>query len=92
MAFPKTLSICSTLLLILLVLVFLVSITILIIIDIGARRTVRDLSQRFIEQTADQAQAELQHFFGSIEGLLDASRAWWKAGLLDYENRRTWRA
>ncbi len=87
MAVPKTLSIRSTLLLILLVLVFLVSITILIIIDIGARRTVRDLSQRFIEQTADQAQAEMRHFFGSIEGLLDASRAWWTAGLLDYENR-----
>ena len=41
MAFPKTLSIRTTLLLISLLLVFLVSITILIVIDIGARRTVR---------------------------------------------------
>ena len=48
LAFARTLSIRTTLLLILLALVFLVSVTLLIIIDIGARRTMQ-VAQRLYE-------------------------------------------
>ncbi len=77
----------SALLLMLLALVFLIAASILIVVDLGARRTIRDLSQRYIDQSADQVQSEMSHFFGSIEEFLNVSRTWWESGLLDYNGR-----
>lgn len=84
---PRPISTRSALLMMLLALVFLISASILIVVDIGARRTMRDLSQRYIDQSADQVQSEMGHFFGSIEEFLNISRAWWEAGILDYDGR-----
>lgn len=68
-------------------LVFLISASILIVVDLGARRTILDLSERYIDKSADRVESEMSHFFGSIEDFLNVSRAWWEAGLLDYSDR-----
>jgi adenylate cyclase len=87
MTFPRSITTRSALLLMLLALVFLISASILVVVDLGARRTMRDLSQRYIDQSADQVQSEMSHFFGSIEEFLNISRAWWESGILDYNGR-----
>ncbi len=87
MTAPRSITTRNALLLILLALIFLISASILIVVDWGARRTMRDLSQRYIEQSANQVQSEMGHFFGSIEEFLNISGAWWEAGLLDYNSR-----
>ncbi|MCA9427010.1 MAG: hypothetical protein KC994_18155 [Candidatus Omnitrophica bacterium] len=83
----STVSIRTSLLRNLLVLLLSVSITILAVTIWGARRTVRVLSERLIEQSAQRADESMRNFFGSIEGLVLASRDWWNSGLLDYEGR-----
>lgn len=84
---PRSITTRSALMLVLLALVFLISASILVVVDLGARRTMRDLSQRYIEQSADQVQSEMGHFFGSIEEFLNISKAWWESGILDYDGR-----
>jgi len=84
---PKSITTRSALLLMLLAIVFLISASILVVVDFGARRTIRDLSQRYIEQSSDRIQSKMSHFFGSIEEFLNVSRSWWEAGMLDYTGR-----
>jgi len=83
----RTVSIRTSLLRGFLALVLGVSVTILAVMTLGARRAVQDLSQRLIEQSSDRAEDAMGHFFGSIDGMLASSRAWWDAGLLDYSER-----
>lgn len=64
--------------------VLLMSATLLVASYFGARRAVEDLSSRLIEQSASQAEAELENFFGSIESVVLASSAWWDADLIEY--------
>jgi len=61
---PRSITTRSALLLMLLAIVFLISASILVVVDYGARRTIRDLSQRYSEQSADRIQSEMGHFFG----------------------------
>jgi len=68
-------------------LIVLMAATLLLVTTLGSRQAMRELSARLIDQSAGQAEEQLDTFFGSIEGVLRASRAWWEAGLVDHESR-----
>ncbi len=80
----RTISIRTSLLRNSVALVLLMSTTFLVVTVFGTRRAIRELSARLIEQSAGQAEEQLDSFFGSIEDMLLASRSWWEAGLIDY--------
>jgi adenylate cyclase len=84
----RTVSIRTSLLRSFLALVLGVSVTILVVMTFGARRAVRDLSEQLIDQSSDRADDAMTRFFGSIDGMLASSRAWWDAGVLGYAGRR----
>ena len=83
----RTVSIHSSLLRSVLALVLGVSLTTLLIMSIGARRTVRGLSLQLIDQSSDRAEDAMSHFFGSVDAMLASSRSWWDAGLVGYQAR-----
>lgn len=87
MTSKKSISTRGALFLMLLALVVLISTSILLVVTLGAQRTIRDLSHRYIEQSANQIESQMEHFFGSIENFLSFSASWWEAGLLDYNSR-----
>jgi len=80
----RTISIRTSLLRSIVALVLFMSVTLLVVTVLGARRAVQDLTERLIEQSAGQAEEQLDSFFGSIEGILASSRAWWESGLVEY--------
>ena len=84
----KTVSIRTSLLRNFVPLILVLSITILLVTIAGARWAVRDVTGRLIEQSADLAEDAMGDFFGSIEELVSASRAWWNEGLIDYQDRK----
>ncbi len=82
----QTVSIRTSLLRNVLALVLTVSITVLVVMFVGARRTVRDLSARLIDQSSMRTDESLRRFFDGIEGLVRTTVAWSDAELLDYES------
>ena len=80
----KTTSIRASLLRNFLLLIVSVSVIILITQTLSARKTVKDLSQRLIAQSADRAEGAMRHYFESIESMLATSQSWWAAGPLTY--------
>ncbi len=82
----RTTSIRTSLLLNVLALIILMAAALLLISVWGSRGAIRDLSARLIEQSASRAEEELAGFFGAIENMLQASRSWWEAGLVDYQD------
>ncbi len=68
-------------------LIVAISLTMLAAIYYGTNNAIRSLCGRLIDQASDQAEDAMENFFHSIEGLVDVSRAWSDAGLLDYRQR-----
>jgi adenylate cyclase len=83
----RTVSIRSSLLRNVLALVLSVSITVLVVMFVGARRAVRDLSERLVAESSDRAEESLRSFFDGIEGLTRTTAAWSDSALLSYEGR-----
>ena len=83
----RTVSIRTSLLRNVLALVLAVSVTVLVVMLVGQRRAVRDLSAQLVAETSDRAEESLRSFFDAIEGLTRTTAAWYDSGLLNYEDR-----
>jgi adenylate cyclase len=83
----RTVSIRTSLLRNVLALVLAVSITVLLVMFVGARRAVRDLSERLLHESSDHAEESLRGLFDRIEGLTRTTAAWYDGALLQYQGR-----
>ena len=83
----RTVSIRTSLLRNVLALVLTVSVTVLVVMFVGARRAVRDLSAQLIAESSDRAEESLRSFFDGIEGFTRTTAAWYDSALLTYEDR-----
>ncbi|QDU95154.1 adenylate/guanylate cyclase domain-containing protein [Lignipirellula cremea] len=83
----KKISIRTSLMRNFLALVLGISVTILVLLLIDAQRSVRELSERLIDESSDRAEENMGRFFDSVEKLLAASRGWWEGGLIAYKSR-----
>ena len=81
----RTVSIRTSLLRNVLALVLTVSVTVLVVMFVGARRAVRDLSAQLIAESSNRAEESLRSFFDGIEALTRVTAAWSDAALLEYE-------
>jgi adenylate cyclase len=68
-------------------LVLLVAVPIFAITSFSSQRSVRDISQRLIDQSSQEADRKLESFFSSIDITVEGASHWWKRNAFNYKGK-----